>query len=60
MKSESTKRSDDIRVELAADVILDFDWHNYGLDEVGEVERQYADYARELAARIIRRLDGES
>ena len=58
--SQPTKRSDDIRVDLAVDVILGFDWHNYGLDEVGEIERRYADYARELAARIIRRLDGVS
>jgi len=56
----NAKHSDDIRVDLAVDVILDFDWHNYGLDEVGEIERSNADYARELAARIIRRLDGVS
>lgn len=56
----SERRSDDVRVQLAVDVILDFDWYNYGLDEVGEVERQNADYAWELAERILRRLDGVS
>ena len=36
-----------------ARVILDFDWHNYGLDEVGEIDEEYADYAWELAGAIV-------
>ena len=49
---------DDYRVETVVDTILDFDWYNYGLDDVGEIPRADADYARELAKRILRKLDG--
>ncbi len=43
-------------------MISDFDWHNYGLDEVGEVEadevdgQPFADYAWDLAEQIVRKL----
>jgi len=33
--------------------ILKFPWHNFGLDEVGEADSQYA---QELAERIARKL----
>ena len=39
--------------ELIRKAILDFDWHNYGLDEVGEADPEYAgDLAKEITAAI--------
>lgn len=48
-----TKRSDDPKVMTIVEAILGFDWGNYGLDEVGEIEREYADYAWWLAKKIL-------
>lgn len=41
------------REALVAKTIRKFDWGNYGLDEVGEIKAEYADYARDLAAQIV-------
>ena len=47
----------DPRVRLVVKVILGFPWDDYGLDEVGEIKKEHADYARALAERIVSRLD---
>jgi hypothetical protein len=45
------------RVELVAKLIAEFNWGNFGLDEVGEIKWTDADYARELAKTIVATLD---
>jgi hypothetical protein len=44
-------------IEATTKVILDFNWDNYGLDEVGEIRPADADYARALAAEIVAELE---
>lgn len=44
-------------VAAVTQVILDFDWGNYGLDEVGEIRPAEADYARALAEEIVTELE---
>lgn len=48
-----TTSSADPKVNLVAHVILEFAWHNYGLDDVGLIGEEYAEYAWDLAAQIV-------
>jgi hypothetical protein len=44
-------------IEATTKVILAFNWDNYGLDEVGQIDEEAADFARELAAEIVAELE---
>jgi hypothetical protein len=46
----------DDHVDIVAKTILAFNWSNYGLDEVDEIAPEYAEYAGDLAALIVRAL----
>lgn len=43
-------------VKRVAAIIRKFPWHNFGLDEVGEIPARDAGYATALAERIVRAL----
>jgi hypothetical protein len=45
-----------LSTEQIAEIIRTFDWYNYGLNNVGDIEPQYAEYATELAEQIARNL----
>ncbi len=47
-----TQNRDDPSLAPLAEIILQFPWGNYGLDDVGFIEPEYADYAWDLAAKI--------
>jgi hypothetical protein len=59
MIATNPRESQDPRVHAIADVILDFPWWNYRLDEVSEIPREYADYAWHLAQAIVQSLEPE-
>ena len=42
-----------------AGTIMNFDWGNYRLDEVGEIKPEFVDYAWDLAAEIVAELKDE-
>ena len=44
---------DERKVAEVARVIRDFHWFNYGLDEVGDIPEEQAEYATELARKIV-------
>lgn len=48
---------DDPRVAAAVRAILSFPWHNYGLDEVGGIDDEYAEYAAPLAHAVVSAID---
>jgi hypothetical protein len=47
----------DDRLALVTKAITDFNWANFGLDEVAEIAPEHADYAEALATVVIERMD---
>jgi hypothetical protein len=44
----------EVQIAAIRTAVLEFDWHNYGLDEVGNSDAEYADW---LTSSIVKALD---